>query len=82
MWKGFKRFGADQGKLRASQVVKNLPASARDTGDLGSSPGSGKSPGGGHGNALQYSYLENPMERRAWRASPESCKELDTTEVT
>ena len=56
---------ADQGKPRASQVVKNLPASARDTGDVGSIPGSGRSPGGRHGNPLQYSYLENPMETRA-----------------
>ena len=39
-------------------MVKNLPASA---GDMGSIPGSGKSPGEGNGNPLQYSYLENPM---------------------
>ena len=40
-------------------VVKNLPANARDARDLGSSPGSGRSPGGGNGPPLQYSYLEN-----------------------
>ena len=43
--------------------------SARNAGDLGSNPGSGKSPGAGHGNPLQYSCLENPMDRGAWRAA-------------
>ena len=47
-------------------VVKNLPASE---GDLGSIPGPGRSPGGGFGNPLQYSCLENPMDRGAWRAT-------------
>jgi len=47
-------------------VVKNSPANA---GDLGSIPGSGRSPGGGHGNPLQYSYLENPKDRGAWQAT-------------
>ena len=47
-------------------VVKNLPANAGDTGSI---PGSGRSPGGGNGNPLQYSFLENPMDRRAWRAT-------------
>ena len=50
-------------------VVKNLPASAEDLGDAGSIPGSGRSPGGGNGNPLQYSCLENPMDRGAWRAT-------------
>ena len=45
------------------RVVKNPPVNAGDTGDLGSTPGSGRSPGGGHGNPLQYSCLENPMDR-------------------
>ena len=58
-------------------VVKNLPVDAGDTGDAGSIPGSGRSPGGRHGNPLQYSCLENPMDRGAWWAT-----ELDTTEVT
>ena len=48
-----------------TQMVKNLPAM---WGDLGSIPGSGRSPQGGHGNPLQYSCLENPMDRRAWLA--------------
>ena len=43
-------------------------ASACNAGDLGSIPGSGRSPGGGNGNPLQYSCLENPMNRGAWQA--------------
>ena len=43
--------------------------SACNTGDLGSIPGSVRSPGGGHGNQLQYSYLENPMDRGVWQAT-------------
>ena len=56
---------------RASQmalVVKNPPANAGDLRDAGLIPGSERSPGGGHGNLLQHSYLENPMDRGAWRA--------------
>ena len=49
-------------------MVKNSPANAGDTGDMGSIPGSGISPGGGHGNPFQYSCLENPMDRGAWWA--------------
>ena len=49
-------------------VVKNSLANTGDTGDSVSIPGSGRSPGGGNGNSLQYSYLENPMDRGAWRA--------------
>ena len=47
-------------------VVKNPPANAGDVGDAGSIPGSGRSPGGGHGNPLQYSCLENPKDTGAW----------------
>jgi len=43
-------------------VVKNPPANAGDVRDVGSIPGSRRSPGGGHGNPLQYSCLENPMD--------------------
>ena len=50
-------------------VVKNQPANAGDTGDAGSIPGSGRSPEGGHGNPLEYSRLENPMDRGAWLAT-------------
>ena len=49
-------------------VVKDLPASAEDAGCSGSVLGSGRSPGGGNGNPLQYSYLGNPMDRGAWWA--------------
>ena len=52
--------------------VKNLPANAGATGDLGSIAGSGRSPGGGNGNPLQYSCLENPMDRGAWRTTVHS----------
>ena len=58
--------------LRASQVVlvvKNQPANAGDLRDAGLIPGLGKSPGRGHGNLLQYSCLEDPMDRGAWRAT-------------
>ena len=47
-------------------VVKNRPANAGDIRDAVSIPGSGRSLGGGHGNPLQYSCLENPMDRGAW----------------
>ena len=56
--------------------------SSSNAGDLGSNPGLRTSPGGGHGNPLQYSGLENPMDRGAWQDtySPWGRKELDTTE--
>ena len=50
-------------------VVKNMAANAGDVRDVGSIPGLGRSPGGGHGNPLQYSCLENPMDRGAWWAT-------------
>ena len=49
--------------------AKNMPANAEDIKDAGSIPGWGRSPGGGHGNPLQYSCLENPMDRGAWWAT-------------
>ena len=63
-------------------VVKNLPANAEDVRDMGSSSGSGRSPRGGHGNPLQYSHLENPMDRRAWRATVHRVTESEMTEAT
>ena len=54
--------------------------SAYNAGDLGSIPGSGRSPGGGHGNPLQYSCLENYMDRRPGGLQSMDCKELDTAE--
>ena len=50
-------------------MVKNPPANAGDLRDGGLIPGSGRSPGEGHGNPLQYPCLENPMDRGAWRAT-------------
>ena len=49
--------------------VNNLPANAGAAGDVGSTPGLGRSPGKGNGNPLQYSCLGNPMDRGAWRAT-------------
>ena len=50
-------------------MVKKPPADAGDMRDAGSMPGSGRSPGEGNGNLLQYSYLENSMDRGAWWAT-------------
>ena len=50
-------------------VVKNLPASAGDARDMGSVPGLGRSPREGHSNPLQYSCLENPMDRGTWQVT-------------
>ena len=50
-------------------VVKNPPANAGDIRNVGSIPGSGRFPGGRHGNLLQYSCLENAMDRGAWQTT-------------
>ena len=50
-------------------MVKNLLVNAEDIRDVDSIPGSGRSPGGGHGNPLQYSCLENPVDRGTWWAT-------------
>ena len=50
-------------------MVKNLPASIGDVRDMGLIPGLGRSPGGGHGNPLQCSCLEDPLDRGAWQAT-------------
>ena len=55
--------------FHAALVVKNPPAKAGDIRDMGLISGSERSPRRGHGNPLQYSYLENPMDRGAWRAT-------------
>ena len=68
----------------ASQValaVKNLPANARDIRDTGSIPGSGSSPGEANGKPLQYSCLENPMDRGLQATVHRVNKELDTTKA-
>ena len=66
--------------LPGAQCVKNcLPVQAKDMGLI---PGSGRSPGEGNGNPLQYSCLENSMDRGAWRATVHGIAELDTMEHT
>ena len=65
-------------------VVKNPLANTEDVRDASSIPGSRRSPEGGHGNPLQYSCLENPMDRGAWQATygSQGRKELHITKVT
>ena len=63
-------------------MVKNPPANAEDIRDMGLIPGSGRSPGGGNDNPLQYSCLENPLDREAWQAAVRRATESDTTAVT
>ena len=62
-------------------MAQTVKASAYNAGNLSSIPGLGRSPGEGNGNALQYSCLENPIEREAWQATVHGVtKEMDTTE--
>ena len=68
------------GASQVALVVKNLPVSAGDIGDLGLIPGLGRSPAGGNGNPLQYSCLENRMDRGAWRGAAHSVTESDKTD--
>ena len=63
-------------------MVKNLPGNAGDLRDVGLIPGLGRSPGGGHGDPLQYSCLENPMDRGFWQATVLGVAESDMTEAT
>ena len=70
--------GGTSGKV--ALLVKNLPANSGDIRDRGSIPGLGRPPGGGH--ALQYSCLENPMDRRTWQVAVHSYTESDKTEAT
>ena len=70
---------------RASQValvIKNLPANAVDIRDVGSISGSGRTPGEGNGNPLQYSCLENSTDREACWATVHRVTESDMTEAT
>ena len=59
-------------------MVKNQPTNAGGAGDVGSIPGSGRSPGEGHGNPLQYPCLEKPMGRGAWQATVHRVSESRT----
>ena len=71
--------------MRVSQVelvIKNLPANAGDPREAGSIPGSGRSSRVENGNVLQYSCLENSMDRGAWQATVHGITESDTTEHT
>ena len=64
-------------------MVRNPSANAGEVGDVGSLPGSGRSLGGGHGNPLQYSCLENAMNRGAWQATVHGfARESDTDSAT
>ena len=84
LWQKVKRKPLDESErgyfmgFPDGSVVKNPPANA---GDMGSIPGSGRSPGEGNGNQLQYSCLRNPMDRGAWQAPVHRVsKESDMTE--
>ena len=59
-------------------MVKNRSANGGDARDMGSIPGSGRSPGEGNGNTLQYSCLGNPMDRGAWRATVHGAAKTQT----
>ena len=63
-------------------MVKNPAAKAGDTRDTGLIPGLERSPGVGNGNPLQYSCVENPTDKGAWRATVHGVTESDTTEAT
>ena len=63
-------------------MVKNPPTNAGDTRDMGSISGLGRSPGGGHGNPLQYSCLGNPMDRGSWWATDQRVTKSHITERT
>ena len=69
-----------KGASLVALVVKNPPANTGDVRDTGSIPGSGRSPGGGHGHPLQCSCLETPTDGGAWRAAVRGVTEADETE--
>ena len=64
-----------------AQLVKNLPADARNAKDVGLITGSGRSPGEGNDNPLQYSCLENPMDREAWQVTANGAAESEMTKI-
>jgi len=63
---------------KVALVVKSPPANTGHTGDTGSIPGLGRSPGIGNGNSLQYSCLENPMNREAWWTTAHKVRKSQT----
>ena len=71
-----------KGASQVALVIKNLSTNAGDVRYAGLIPGSGRSPGGGHSNPLQYSCLENPGDRGAWWATVHGVPKSDTTETT
>ena len=71
---------ASQGFPNGS-VVKNPPANTGASRDMGLIPGLGRFPGGGNGKLIQYSCLENPMDRGAWQAAVHGVSESDRTEA-
>ena len=68
LWKNVYIFAYSGEGFLGGSMVKILPANAEDLKDMDSIPGSRRSLGGGHGNPLQYSYLENPVDRGTWKA--------------
>ena len=70
------------GPSQVALVVKSLPANVGDIRNMGLIPGLGRSPGGRQGNPLQYSCLENPVDRGAWPATVHGVAELYKTEAT
>ena len=89
-WNGFPTRTLNEGKMgqAGSGKIKGFPGgsdskeSACNAGYPGLIPGSGRSSGGGHDNPLQYSCLDNPTDRGAWKATVHKVKESDMTEVT
>ena len=69
-------------RVPGGSVVKNPPANSEADGDTGSIPGSGRSPGGGNGNPLQYSCLKNSMDRGAWGFKESNMSEQQRTPQT
>ena len=74
--------GHSTGGSRVALVVKNMPLNAGNVTNAGLTPRLGRSPGRTHGNPLQHSYLENPMDRAAWQATVHRIAESGMTEAT